>query len=97
MGEDVESEVTAAFGPFVVLLGEHGADEADQGVAVGEDPDHVGALADLAVEPFLGLFDQIWRHSSRGKLVKARTSARAVSRCSATVGSFSARASRRSR
>jgi hypothetical protein len=29
-GEDVEAEVAAAFGPFVVLLGEDGADEADQ-------------------------------------------------------------------
>ena len=54
-GEDVEAEVAAAFGPFVVLFGQDGADEADQGVAVGEDPDDVGAPADLAVEPFLGL------------------------------------------
>jgi hypothetical protein len=38
-GEDVEAEVAAAFGPFVVLLGQHGADEADQGIAAGEDPD----------------------------------------------------------
>jgi hypothetical protein len=35
------------------LFGQHGADEADQGVAVGEDPDDVGAAADLLVEPFL--------------------------------------------
>jgi hypothetical protein len=35
-GEDVESEVAAAFGPFVVLLGEDGADEADDAGAVGE-------------------------------------------------------------
>jgi len=40
------------FGPFVVLLGEDGADEPDQGVAVGEDADDVGAAADLPVEPF---------------------------------------------
>jgi hypothetical protein len=33
-----------------VLLGEDGADEADDRVAVGEDADHVGAAADLAVE-----------------------------------------------
>src|SRR3712207_9370644 len=49
-GEDVEAEVAAAFGPFVVLLGQHGADQADQRVAVGEDADHVGAAADLPVE-----------------------------------------------
>jgi len=47
--EDVEAEVAAAFGPFVVLLGQDGADEADQGVAGGEDPDDVGAAADLTV------------------------------------------------
>ena len=29
-GEDVEAEVTAAFGPLVVLLGEDGADEPDE-------------------------------------------------------------------
>ncbi len=49
-GEDVEAEVAAAFGPFVVLLGQDGADEADQGVSVGEDADGVGAASDLAVE-----------------------------------------------
>jgi hypothetical protein len=38
-----------------VLLGEDGTDEPDQGVAVGEDADHVGAAADLAVEPLLGV------------------------------------------
>jgi hypothetical protein len=36
-----------------VGLAEHGADEADDGVAVREDPDYVGAPADLAVEPLL--------------------------------------------
>ena len=54
-GEDVEAEVAAAFGPFVVLLGQHGADQADEGVAVGEDADDVGAPADLPVEPLGGV------------------------------------------
>ena len=36
--------ITARFGPFVVLFGQDCADEADQGVAVGEDPDDVGQL-----------------------------------------------------
>jgi SAM-dependent methyltransferase len=40
-GEDVEAEVAAACGPFVVLFGEDGADEADEGVAVGENADDV--------------------------------------------------------
>lgn len=36
----------------------------------------------------LGLFDQICRHTSFGKLVKARMPARVASRWSATAGSF---------
>ncbi len=52
-GEDVEAEVAAAFGPFVVLFGQDSADQADQGGAAGEDPHDVGAAADLAVQPFL--------------------------------------------
>jgi hypothetical protein len=35
------------------LVGEDGAHETDQGIAVGEDPDDVGAAADLPVEAFL--------------------------------------------
>jgi hypothetical protein len=54
-GHGVDAEVEAAFGPFVVLFGEDGADEADEGVAVREDADDVGAAADLPVEPFLGV------------------------------------------
>jgi hypothetical protein len=33
-----------------VWFGQHGADEADQRVTVGEDADDVGAAADLLVE-----------------------------------------------
>ena len=40
----------AGFGPFVVLFGQHGRNEADQSVAVGEDADDVGAPADFLVE-----------------------------------------------
>jgi hypothetical protein len=54
-GQNVEGEVAASFGPFAVLLGQDGADEADEGVAVGEDPDDVGAPADFAVQPLLGI------------------------------------------
>jgi hypothetical protein len=42
-GQDVEADVAAAFDPFVVLLGEDGADQADRGGAAREDPDDVGA------------------------------------------------------
>jgi hypothetical protein len=38
-----------------VLFGQDGADEADQGTPIGEDPDDVGAAANLLVEPFLGV------------------------------------------
>ena len=44
-GEDVEAEVAAAFGPFVGLLGQDAADQADDALAVGEDADTVGAAA----------------------------------------------------
>ena len=53
LGQDVEAEVAPAFDPVVVLLGQDGADEADQGVAGWEDTDDVGPAADLSVESFL--------------------------------------------
>lgn len=43
-GEDFESEVEAAFGPFVCLLGQDGPDQADDGVAGGEDAHGVGHI-----------------------------------------------------
>jgi hypothetical protein len=43
---------------LVVLFGEHGADEADPGVAVGEDADDAGAPPDLPVEPLGGVVRQ---------------------------------------
>ena len=48
-GQDVEAEVAASFDPLAVLLGQDGADQAEKGVAVGEDADDVGAAADLPV------------------------------------------------
>ena len=42
-------------GPFVVLLHQDRADEADDGVIVREDADDVGAALDLAVEPLDGI------------------------------------------
>jgi hypothetical protein len=47
--------VAPAVGPFVVLFGEDGSDESDDRAPVGEDPDHVGAGAHLAVEPLVGI------------------------------------------
>jgi hypothetical protein len=51
-GEDVEAEIAAAFGPFVGLFGQDRADEADDRLAVRQDPDRVGAAPDLPVQPF---------------------------------------------
>ena len=48
--QDVEAEVAAPFGPFVVLFGQDRADQADHRVAVGEDALNVGTAADLTVE-----------------------------------------------
>jgi hypothetical protein len=53
-GEGVESEVAALLCPFVVLLGQDGADEADDRAPVGEDPNDVDSTADLAIESLVG-------------------------------------------
>ena len=44
----------AGFGSLVVLFGENRADEPDDAGSVGEDPDDVGAAADLAGESLVG-------------------------------------------
>ena len=60
-----------------MLFGQDGADEARQGVAVGEDPDDVGAAADVLVEPFLGVVgpdlppDLFRKHGERGQVLRA--------------------------
>jgi hypothetical protein len=52
-GEDFQAHIPAGLGPFVVLLGQHSADQADDRAAAGEDADHIGAPADLLVQPLL--------------------------------------------
>ena len=47
------AHIPAGLDPFVVRLGQHRADQADDGVTAGEDADHVGAVADLLVQPLL--------------------------------------------
>jgi hypothetical protein len=49
-GEGVE----AGLGHLVVLLGQDGADEADDRPPVGEDPNDVDSTADLAIESLVG-------------------------------------------
>src|SRR5206468_10563192 len=77
----------------VVLLGQDSADQADQGVTAGEDPDDVSPPAYFPVEALLGVVGPDLAPQFLGKLAKARTSARAASRCAATVGSLLAMAS----
>ena len=54
-GEDARAGVASAFGPFVGLFGQDGSDEADDGLAVGEDAHGIGAAPDLAVEALVGV------------------------------------------
>ena len=49
-GHRFGGEVAAGDEPFVVLFDQQRAGEADHGGVVGEDPDDVGAAADLAVD-----------------------------------------------
>jgi hypothetical protein len=65
--------------PFVVHVGEDGAHEAHDGGLVREDPHDAAASLDLLVDPLEGFVDEILVQWLRGKAVKARTSARAVS------------------
>ena len=73
--------------PFIVLLEQDGADQAGDGVLVGEDADDVGAALDLAIEAFqwIGAVDlrpvvpRFREGGLLGKLMKARTSASASS------------------
>jgi hypothetical protein len=78
--QDVQAEVAPGFGPFVVLLSQHGPDETDQGAAVGEDTDDVGAPTDLLVESLLGVVRPDLAPDLLGNAVKASRSGRAFSR-----------------
>ena len=89
--EDVEAEVTAAFDPFVVLLGQ---DRATSRIREPgrEDAHDVGATTDLAVQAFLGvvgpeLTPDLPREAGERERVRP-----AGSRWVATAGSFSSRA-----
>ena len=72
--------------PFVVPLGEDRAKESDDRGAVGEDPDDVRSPPSSRLRRSCGLVDQICRQWSRGKWVKARSSARACARSAAASG-----------
>jgi hypothetical protein len=62
------------------LFGQDRADEAEEGVAVGEGADNIGATADLFVEAFLGVVGPDLAPDLFGNAVNASRSARACSR-----------------
>ena len=73
-GHDVQAEVGRPSAQTPVLFGQDRADESDQGVAVGEDADDVGAAADLLVQPLLGVVgldlppDLLRKHGERSQV-----------------------------
>jgi len=89
LGGQFEAHVSTLFGPFVGLLGQDRTDEADDRGPVGEDPDDVGAAADLLVEPLL-CYLQVWRQVVCGKSVNANRSSRVSSKCDAASGYLAA-------
>lgn len=52
-GEDLEAKISAAFNPFVVLFGQHGPDQADDGGPVGEDAHDISPAPNLSIEALL--------------------------------------------
>ena len=51
-GQLFHRHVAAGDGPLIILLQHEGADEASDGLAIGEDADDVGAPLDLLVDTF---------------------------------------------
>lgn len=49
---DSSNTYLALHSPLIVLLEQDGADEADDGVLVGEDAHHLGPTLHLAIDPF---------------------------------------------
>jgi hypothetical protein len=53
LGQRLGGEVATCNLPFIVLLGEHTADQPDYGSVVGKDADQVSAALDLLVQTLL--------------------------------------------
>jgi hypothetical protein len=83
LGECLEAHVAAGDRPFVVLLSQQGADEADDRWPGGEDAHDVGAASDLFVKTFLGVVGPDLAPVGLGNPVNAKISLPAASRCSA--------------
>jgi hypothetical protein len=63
-GENFGAYIAACLGPFVILLGDNGADKTQDGTAEREDARHIGTPADSAIEVLLNR--PSWLGSSRG-------------------------------
>jgi hypothetical protein len=73
VGKDFEADVAAHLGPFVVLFGEHGADQTDQSVPAGRGKmRRRRCVGEARLSGPWGLFHQIRRQTAVGKGVKAR-------------------------
>src|SRR5512132_2686139 len=67
LGQRLDAHVAPGHGPLVVLFGKHRPDQADDRRPVREDAHHLGPAPQLAVQPLLGLLDQIWRNALWGR------------------------------
>ena len=75
--ENLQAHVAALLDPLVGLLHQHRADQPDDGVTLGKDPDHVGVPADLPVALFLGVVrpdlpPDLAREATEGQQVTAQ-------------------------
>ena len=57
-------------GPLIVLFEQNRADEADDGILIGEDADHIGAPLDLAVGAQSGWSSAAWSDAAAGMSCK---------------------------
>lgn len=82
--------------PFVMRIGQHRSDPADDRGFVGEDAHHAGAALDLLLIRSSGLLDQIFTQWARGNAANASTSALASSISGPAFGNDAASWSRTS-
>lgn len=69
-GDGLKGQISGALGsPLVVLFEQQCADEADDGVIVGEDADDLGAPLDLAIEALDGVGN---RYKNFGASIRLR-------------------------
>lgn len=85
VGEGLKAPIAPGGSPFVGGLEHECANEADDGVVVGEDPHHVGAALDFAVHPkgFKGIWGECLRERAlpTGQLRQAPLFPEPLRRC----------------